>query len=147
MADLALTVHKGRIYAPLPRKRGPTGLHAPIGLDTSASVGLRHTRGRPPRGPRPAFVLRRNLTAARQETRFARKPRNSLTIAFDSRASFEACLRFGDQAQLRDDAVLAAGEQADGRRRGRRQPGFAVVDLRIHQNRPKPAISWNFVSA
>ena len=44
--------------------RGELSGAAKIGLDTSASVGLRHTRGRPPRGPRPAFVLRRNSTAA-----------------------------------------------------------------------------------
>ncbi len=49
----------------------PSGA-APIGVDTSASAGLRHKRGRPARGPRPAFVLRRNSTTARQETRFAR---------------------------------------------------------------------------
>ena len=53
-------------------ERGELSGAASIGLDTSASVGLRHTRGRPPRGPRPAFVLRRNSTAARRETRFAR---------------------------------------------------------------------------
>jgi hypothetical protein len=53
------------------RTRGLSGA-APIGLDTPASVGLRHTRGPPARGLRPAFVLRRNSTAARQETRFAR---------------------------------------------------------------------------
>ena len=49
----------------------PSGA-APIGVDTSASAGLRHKRGRPAHGPRPAFVLRRNSTTARQETRFAR---------------------------------------------------------------------------
>ena len=53
-------------------ERGEFSGTAPIRLDTSASVGLRHTRGRPPRGPRPAFVLRHNSTVARQETRFAR---------------------------------------------------------------------------
>ena len=53
-------------------ERGEVSGTAPIRLDTSASVGLRHTRGRPPRGPRPAFVLRHNSTVARQETRFAR---------------------------------------------------------------------------
>ena len=52
----------------------PSGA-APIGVDTSASAGLRHKRGRPAHGPRPAFVLRRNSTTARQETRFARFPR------------------------------------------------------------------------
>ena len=50
----------------------PSGA-APIGVDTSASAGLRHKRGRPAHGPRPAFVLRRNSTTARQETRFARQ--------------------------------------------------------------------------
>ena len=49
----------------------PSGA-APIGVDTSASAGLRHKRGRPAHGPRPAFVLRRNSTTARQETRFSR---------------------------------------------------------------------------
>src|SRR5437660_1447889 len=81
LADLVLTVHQGRMYDRYRENAGPLWLHAPIGLDICASVGLRHTRGRPPRGPRPAFVLRRNLTAARQETGFARKVSITLAIA------------------------------------------------------------------
>ena len=53
-------------------ERGEVSGTPPIRLDTSASAGLRHTRGRPPRGARLAFVLRRNSTVARQETPFAR---------------------------------------------------------------------------
>jgi hypothetical protein len=42
----------------------------PIGLDTASQLAL-HTRP-PPRGPRPAFVLRRNHpTSARRETQLA----------------------------------------------------------------------------
>ena len=40
--------------------------------DVRGRSGDQHTRGRRPRGPRLGFVLRRNSTAARQETRFAR---------------------------------------------------------------------------
>lgn len=44
-------------------ERGELSGSTPIGLDTSASVGLQHTRGQPPPGATPAFVLRRNSTA------------------------------------------------------------------------------------
>ena len=41
---------------------------------------------------------------------------SSLTIAFTSQASFGLRALFGDETQLRDDAVLADDEQADGPR-------------------------------
>ena len=52
---------------------------AKIGLDAflpHRDCGT-HAVGRSPLGRRPAFVLRRNSTAARQETRFARGKRNA----------------------------------------------------------------------
>ena len=83
LADLVLTVHQGRMYDRYRENAGPLWLHAPIGLDICASVGLRHTRGRPPRGPRPAFVLRRNLTAA--------SPRDGVGAASMSAADDRFC--------------------------------------------------------
>ena len=53
-------------------ERGELSGTAPIGRDALPLFGLRHTRGRAPRAPRAAFVLRRNSAAIRQETRLAR---------------------------------------------------------------------------
>ncbi len=87
----------------------PSGA-APIGVDTSASAGLRHKRGRPAHGPRPAFVLRRNSTTARQETRFARKGRSAVALGADDatkrvRAPQTAQLRCVAGAAIRNAAA------------------------------------------
>ena len=111
-------------------ERGELSTAAPIGLGTSTSVRLRHIRGRPPRGPRPAFVLRRNSTAARQETRFARKARLSDRLGRPARRLIRDGLAFRalqDRLRERRDVCRALKAGAGRQQRGgggTRSPGI-----------------------
>jgi hypothetical protein len=90
--DGATSARCGRMRSPWEGRRGHAAFSAGrgsagrnensqephrLGWTLFATVGLRHTRRRPPRGLTPASVLRRNSTATRRDTRFARQARTA----------------------------------------------------------------------
>ena len=96
-------------------ERGELSSAGNIGLDSPASVGLRHTRGRPSLGPRPAFGLPRNLNAACQETRFARSagPAASNLRWRRVRSRSWRCAGFSPPPPALDNHRVHAGSSAD----------------------------------
>ena len=110
----------------------PSGA-APIGVDTSASAGLRHKRGRPAHGPRPAFVLRRNSTTARQETRFARIPQPTRR----PRRRGPGPGRLGRAHRAKEGSRRRAGDTRGGVRseRGSGTTDDRAVGSRLHRSR------------
>ena len=96
-------------------ERGELSGAGNIGLDSPASVGLRHTRGRPSLGPRPAFGLPRNLNAACQETRFARSagPAASNLRWRRVRSRSWRCAGFSPPPPALDNHRVHAGSSAD----------------------------------